>query len=50
MSYRGARPVCAVCQLNIDAISALGENEVHSEVIQRMRERRDDLWPGAPGS
>jgi hypothetical protein len=50
MSYRGARPVCAVCQLNVDAISALGEDDVFTEVIQRMRECRDELWPGAPGS
>ncbi|MGB0332526.1 MAG: hypothetical protein ACPGPE_12005 [Planctomycetota bacterium] len=50
MSYRGLRPVCAVCQLNIDAISALDEGDVFTEVIQQMQERRDDLWPGAPGS
>lgn len=48
MSYRGPRPVCAICQLNADAITALGETAVHDEVVERMRERRDELWPEEP--
>ena len=33
MSYRGRRPVCAVCQLNVDAIAALAVLErSHSTV------------------
>ena len=50
MSYRGPRPVCAVCQLNVDAISALGEEAVFTQVVTRMRENRDDLWPRTSGS
>lgn len=48
MSYRGPRPVCAVCQLNIDAISALGEADVFDRVVARMREGREGLWPREP--
>ena len=50
MSYRAPRPVCAVCQLNADAISALGEEDVFKAVVARMRDSRDDLWPGGSGS
>ncbi|MEM6675161.1 MAG: hypothetical protein AAF726_20085 [Planctomycetota bacterium] len=49
MSYRGERPVCAVCQLNMDAISTIGEFEVLRELSRQMREERDRLWP-EPGS
>jgi hypothetical protein len=45
MSYRGLRPVCAVCQLNLDAIFMLGEHEVLHELIREMEERREYLWP-----
>ena len=45
MSYRGERPVCAVCQLNADAISILGEDHVLEELGRQMREERDRLWP-----
>lgn len=45
MSYRGARPVCAVCQLNYDAIFLLGEHEVLREIVGSMEERREFLWP-----
>lgn len=50
MSYRGLRPICAVCQLNVDAISALGEEDVFEQVISKMRHGREDLWPRVPGS
>ena len=48
MSYRGLRPVCAVCQLNLDAIFFIGENEILNRVQQEMIEQRDELWP--PGT
>jgi len=49
MSYAGPRPVCAVCQLNADAISILGEDEVLDELRRQMREERDRLWPPDDG-
>ena len=45
MSYRGLRPVCAVCQLNLDAIFLLEQHEVLRQVLREMEERREDLWP-----
>jgi len=45
MSYRGERPVCAVCQLNVDAIGLMGESKVMAELWRQMREERDRLWP-----
>lgn len=45
MSYRGARPICAVCQLNFDAIFFLGEHEVLRHVFDEMENGRDHLWP-----
>jgi hypothetical protein len=45
MSYRGARPVCAVCQLNLDAIFLLGEHAVLRQMLEQMEHRREELWP-----
>ena len=45
MSYRGMRPVCAICQLNLDAIFALGEHAILGRVLREMEHRRDELWP-----
>ena len=45
MSYRGRRPVCAVCQLNVDAIAALDETDVLKHVLNEMATRREHLWP-----
>ena len=45
MSYRGLRPVCAVCQLNFDAIFMLGEHETLGHVLKEMEDKRDYLWP-----
>lgn len=45
MSYRGLRPVCAICQLNFDALFALGEHEILAHVMDEMEHRRDHLWP-----
>ena len=49
MSYRGERPVCAVCQLNMDAIEILDETTTLRELSRQMREERDRLWPGTTG-
>ncbi len=48
MSYRGTRPVCAVCQLNLDAIFLLGEHAVLAQVVREMEEERERLWPSEP--
>lgn len=45
LSYLGRRPVCAVCQLNVDAISAVGEEDVLDHLIGEMKTRREHLWP-----
>lgn len=45
MSYRGIRPVCAVCQLNLDMISAMGDQAVLAKLLEEMERNRDDLWP-----
>jgi len=44
MSYRGSRPVCAVCQLNYDAIFLMGDHEIVRQVLHEMEHRRADLW------
>lgn len=49
MSYRGKRPVCAICQLNMDAIEMLGETPTLRELSREMREERDRLWPRSDG-
>ena len=46
MSYRGLRPVCAVCQLNLDSLFALDEGNLLQDVIRQVRDERDLLWPG----
>jgi hypothetical protein len=50
MSYRGERPICAVCQINVDAIQLLGEDEVVKRLYAQMAERRDELWPPQSGA
>ena len=45
MSYRGDRPVCAVCQLNFDSIFLLGEQKTLERLIERMEHGREELWP-----
>ena len=46
MSYRGLRPVCAVCQLNFDSIFLLGDHETLRRVLDEVEHRREQLWPG----
>jgi hypothetical protein len=45
MTYRGERPLCAICQLSFDAIFALGERRVIDRLIDEMEQNRDYLWP-----
>jgi len=45
MSYHGLRPICAVCQLNYDAIFLLGEQEILGRVFKQVEEQRERLWP-----
>jgi hypothetical protein len=49
MSYRGARPVCAVCQLNLDALALIGEKEVLLSLFAEMEQERERLWPPDDG-
>ncbi|QDU65633.1 hypothetical protein [Engelhardtia mirabilis] len=46
MSYRGERPVCAVCQLNLDAVELAGGRDILARVLRQMLDERDKLWPG----
>jgi len=45
MSYVGPRPICAVCQLNVDSIELAGEGAVLRELLRMMRDERERLWP-----
>jgi hypothetical protein len=45
MSYRGLRPVCAVCQLNVDALLLAGELPLVRAVLEQMTSERERLWP-----
>lgn len=47
MSYTGARPVCAVCQLNYDAIFMADDGHgVLRQILRQMEHEREMLWPG----
>jgi len=45
MSYRGTRPVCAVCQLNYDTIFLAGGHDVLHAVLRELEHERERLWP-----
>ena len=45
MSYRAARPLCAICQLNFDAIFLTNEHPTLSELLRQMEHERERLWP-----
>jgi hypothetical protein len=47
MSYRGVRPVCAVCQLNMDSVFLLREHETLRQLLRQMEDKREELWPEA---
>jgi hypothetical protein len=51
MSYRGVRPVCAVCQLSWDSLWMAGDEAVLAELLHQMEHERERLWPdgNAPG-
>lgn len=45
MSYRGTRPVCAVCQLNFDTIFLSSNGRaVLTRVLRELEEERERLW------
>ena len=45
MTYRGSRPVCAICQLNYDAIFMAGQGrEILDRVLGEMEHKREELW------
>ena len=45
MSYRGTRPVCAVCQLNFEMIFLAGEHSTLRVVMGEIESERERLWP-----
>lgn len=45
MSYRGHRPICAVCQLNFDALFLMGEEDDLLRLLREVRDEREKLWP-----
>lgn len=45
MTYKSTRPICAVCQLNFDAIFMLDGHEVLRQVLHQMEHQREQLWP-----
>lgn len=45
MSYRGLRPLCAVCQLNLDSIFLLEQHETLRRVLDEAEHQRESLWP-----
>ena len=45
MSYRGSRPVCAVCQLNLDTILLSEEGAtLLRKVLWELEHEREKLW------
>jgi hypothetical protein len=45
MSYQGERPVCAVCQLNMEALFLMDEGPVLLRLLRQIKEERESLWP-----
>ena len=46
MSYRGERPICSVCQLNLDSILLAGDgHELLKKLLWEMEHERERLWP-----
>ncbi len=44
MSYKGSRPICAVCQLNFETIFLAGDHHVLHRVMSEVEHERDRLW------
>jgi len=46
MSYHGSRPVCSVCQLNLDSILLTEEGPgLLRKVLRELEHEREKLWP-----
>ncbi len=45
MSYHGLRPICAVCQLNVDALVLADELPLLRALFEQMTSERERLWP-----
>ena len=45
MSYKGSRPICAVCQLNFETIFMAGDHELVDRVMGEIENERERLWP-----
>jgi hypothetical protein len=50
MSYRGSRPVCSVCQLNLDSILLSSEDGrgLLRQVLHELENEREKLWSSEP--
>ena len=45
MSYRGERPICSVCQLNLDSILLAHDGpELLKKLLWEMEHERERLW------
>jgi len=45
MSYRGVRPVCAVCQLNLDSILLTEDGPtLLRQILWELEHEREKLW------
>ena len=45
MSYRGTRPICSVCQLNLDSILLAEDGqELLKKLLWEMEHERERLW------
>ncbi|MDF1798474.1 MAG: hypothetical protein P1V81_04810 [Planctomycetota bacterium] len=47
MSYRGTRPLCAACQLNLDTIFLADEGPALLRLLREAKQKRATLWPDA---
>ena len=45
MSYKGTRPICAVCQLNFETIFMAGDHELVQRVMREIEDERERLCP-----
>ncbi len=51
MSYKGTRPVCAVCQLNFDTIFlAPNGKAVLAKLLRELEQDREGLWSEGDGN
>lgn len=45
MSYKGTRPICAVCQLNFETLFMAGDHELVGRILSEIENERERLWP-----